>query len=73
MTAKQIIDEISALSPQDQEKIVRFAYQLDARRQMTGKELGELSERMVAEPDPAKQLALREEIVRGFYGAKPDA
>ena len=73
MTAKQMIDEISALPPEGQEEIVRFAYQLDAKRQLTGKELEVLTERMVAEPDPAKQHALREEIVRGFYGKKPDA
>jgi len=73
MTAQQIISEISALSPEDQAKVVRFAYQLNAHRQLTADELGDLAERMVAEPDPAKQIALREEIVRGFYGGKPDA
>jgi hypothetical protein len=72
MTAKQIIDEISSLSPEDQEKVVRFAYQLDAKRQLTGQELASLSEKMVAESDPIKQSALREEMTRGFYG-KPDA
>ena len=70
MTAKQIIDEISGLSPDEQAKVVRFAYQLDTERRLTGRELSALAERMLAADDPAQAMAVREEIVRGFYGGK---
>ena len=71
MTANQIIEEIESLSPEEQAKVVRFAYQLDAERQLTGAELSALAERMVAATDPVQVTLLREEIVRGFYGGKP--
>ena len=70
MTASQIIEEIASLPPEEQAKVVRFAYQLDAERQLSGPELSALAERMVSTPDPAQALLLREEIARGFYGKK---
>jgi len=73
MTAKQIIDQIAALTPDEQEKVVRFAYSLDAERRLTGRELSALGERMVATTDPIEAMTLREEITRGFYGGKPHA
>ncbi len=73
MTAKQIIDRIAALPPEEQEKIVRFAYSLDAERQLTGQELSALGEKMAASNDPVQRMMLREEITRGFYGGKPHA
>ncbi len=73
MTAKQIIAEIENLAPKEQEEVVRFAYRLDAERQLTGKELSALAERMVESTDPVQTAMLREAIVRGFYGGKPDA
>jgi hypothetical protein len=73
MTASQIIDEIGNLPPEEQAKVVRFAYQLDAERQLTGAELSALAERMVASTDPAQIAMLRDEIVRGFYGGMPHA
>ena len=73
MTASQIIHEIAALSPEEQAKVVRFAYQLDAERQLTGPELSSLAERMVASTDPEETAMLRETIARGFYGGKPHA
>ena len=71
MTAKQIISEIEILPPGEQAKVVRFAYRLDAERQLTGKELSGLAERMVESTDPTQTAMLRAEIVRGFYGGKP--
>ncbi len=71
MTAEQIIREIEILSPEEQAKVVRFAYRLDAERQLTGKELSALAERMIESTDPAQTAMLREEIIRGFYGGKP--
>jgi hypothetical protein len=53
--------------------VIRFAYQLDAERQLTGKELSSLAERMVQTTDPTEQAKVREEIVRGFYGRRSNA
>jgi hypothetical protein len=44
MTTEQIIHEITALPPTEQAKIVRFAYQLNAERQLSGDELSVLAE-----------------------------
>jgi hypothetical protein len=53
--------------------VIRFAYQLDAERRLTGKELSTLAERMVNASDAAEQARVREEIVRGFYGQGKNA
>ena len=73
MTANQIIQEIEVLSPEEQAKVVRFAYQLDAERKLSGPELTALAERMVATTDPAETAQLRGAIARGFYGGRPNA
>lgn len=73
MTAGQIIEEIKRLDPKEQVGVIRFAYQLDAERRLTGKELSALAERMVNTTDPAEQARVREEIVRGFYGERQNA
>jgi hypothetical protein len=73
MTVAQIIEEIEALPPEDQGRIVRFAYRLDAERRLSGGELSALAERMVGCVDPVESLGLREQIVRGFYGSNPRA
>lgn len=73
MTAKQIIDQIAALPPDEQAKVVRYAYRLDAERQLSGVELSALAARMAHSTDPAETALLRNEIARGFYGSKPDA
>jgi hypothetical protein len=73
VTATQIIEEIKRLDPEQQLGVIRFAYQLDAERQLTGDELAGLAERMVKTTDPAEQVKLREEIIRGFYGHRQDA
>ena len=72
MTASQIIEEIKRLDPKEQLGVIRFAYQLDAERRLTGKELSGLAERMVNATDPAEQARVREEIVPGFYGHRQD-
>ena len=72
MTASQIIEEIKRLDPKEQLGVIRFAYQLDAKRRLTGKELSGLAERMVNATDPAEQARVREEIVRGFYAQRQD-
>ena len=73
MTASQIIEEIKRLDPKEQVGVIRFVYQLDAERRLTGKELSALAERMLNTTDPAEQARVREEIVRGFYGERQNA
>lgn len=68
MTADQIIDEIKRLDPKQQLGVIRFAFQLDAERKLTGKELSNLAARMTDTDDPAQAAMIRESIVRGFYG-----
>ena len=53
--------------------MARFAYRLDAERQLTGPELSALAQRMVESTDPLQTAMLRKQIVRGFYGGKPHA
>ena len=73
MTAAQIIDEIKSLSPEEQAGVVRFVYELEAERKLSGTELSVLAERFVNASDPAEASRIREEIVRGFYGGKSNA
>ena len=70
MTADQIIEEIKRLDPKDQLGVIRFAYQLDAERKLTGKELSSLAARMTENNDPAEAAMIRERIVRGFYAKR---
>ncbi len=73
MNAQEIIREIETLPPEEQAKVLQFAYRLDAARQLNGPELAALAGRMAAATDPVEALMVREEIVRGFYGGKPHA
>ena len=68
MTVEQIIREIESLPREEQAKVIRFAYRLDGERQLTGRELSALAERMSKTTDPSEALMLREGIARGFYG-----
>ena len=68
MTAEQIIEQIKRLDPKEQVGVIRFAYQLDAERKLTGNELSSLATRMAEINDPAEAAMIRESIVRGFYG-----
>ncbi|MHB8520787.1 MAG: hypothetical protein ACYDH9_08505 [Limisphaerales bacterium] len=70
---EQVIREIEALPPEEQARVVRFAYRLDAQRRLTGQELASLADRMVRSTDPDETRRLREQIARGFYGGKPNA
>ena len=69
MTANEIIEEITRLDSKKQLVVIRFAYQLDAERRLTGKELSGLAERLVRATDPAEEAIIREAMVRGFYSA----
>jgi hypothetical protein len=69
MTASEIIVEIKRLDRKEQLSVIRFAYQLDAERRLTGKELSQLAERMVNATDPAEGAIIREAMIRGFHSA----
>lgn len=71
MTADQIIEEIKRLDAKDQLGVIRFAYQLDAERKLSGQELSSLAARMTETDDPAEAATIRESIIRGFYGRQP--
>jgi hypothetical protein len=73
VTASQIIEEIKRLDPKEQLGVIRFAYQLDAERRLTGKELSSLAERMLKAADPAEEATIRDAIIRGFYGQRKNA
>ena len=70
MTAAEIIEEIKRLDPKEQLGVIRFAYQLDAERKLSGSELSRLATRMTDTDDPAEAATIREAIVRGFYGPR---
>jgi len=73
VTAAKVIEEIKRLPPQEQAEVIRFAYRLDAERQLSGRELSALAERMTRTSDPAEAALVREAIARGFYGGEPRA
>ena len=68
MTAQQIIEEIKRLDPKEQLGVIRFEYQLDAERQLSGQEAA----RMTETDDAVEAATIRETIVRGFYGAQKE-
>jgi hypothetical protein len=68
MTATAVIDEIKQLSPGEQSRVIRFAFELARERQLPGKKLSELAQRMADSDNPAEVKKLRDEIHRGFYG-----
>ena len=72
MTAAEIIEEIKRLDPKEQLGVIRFAYQLDAERKLSGSELSRLAARMTETDDPAEAATIREAIVRGFYGRQQE-
>lgn len=73
MTARQVIEEIKQLSAEEQAEVIRFAYGLDAERQLSGQELSALAERLVSTPDVAEAALVREAIMHGFYGRQSDS
>ena len=53
--------------------MIRYAYQLDAERKLSGDELSSLAKRMVDTSDDLEAARIREIIIRGFYGQHRDA
>jgi hypothetical protein len=69
MTSAAIIQEIKQLPPAEQAEVIQFTVGLARRRQLTGKELGELADRLAASDDPAEIIRLKSAMTVGFYGA----
>jgi len=68
MTATAVIEEIKHLPHAEQSRVIRFAFELARERQLPGKKLSELAQRMADSDNPAEVKKLRDEIHRGFYG-----
>jgi hypothetical protein len=68
VTAAKIIDDIKHLPEDEQAVVIEFVHELELSRQLSGSQLAELAERMVASKDPSEVQKLKEEITRGFYG-----
>jgi hypothetical protein len=68
MNATAVIEEIKQLPRAEQSHVIHFVHELEHQRQLTGKELRVLVEKMVDSKNPAEIKKLRQEIHRGFYG-----
>ena len=68
MTSAAIIQEIKQLPPAEQAEVIQFTFGLAQSRQLTGKELGELANKLSASEDPAEIIRLKSAMTRGFYG-----
>lgn len=68
VTAAKLIEQIKHLPREEQTQVIRFAFELARERQLSGKELAALAERMVDSNDPDEVERLKGEITRGFYG-----
>jgi len=68
MTASAIIEEIRRLPPGEQTQVIQFAVELARSRQLAGKELSALAQRMVESKDPAEVEKLKSALTHGFYG-----
>lgn len=68
MTAAKVIEEIKHLPREEQTQVIQFAFELARERQLSGKELSTLAQRMVDANDPEEVEKLKAELTRGFYG-----
>jgi hypothetical protein len=68
MTATKVIEEIKHLPPAEQSQVIQFAFELARTRQLLGKELSALAQRMVDSDDPAEVEKLKSALARGFRG-----
>jgi len=68
MTAAKVIEEILHLPREEQSRVLEFVFELARKRQLSGKELSALAQRMVDSNDSAEVERLKSEITRGFYG-----
>jgi hypothetical protein len=68
MTATSVIEEIEQMPPEEQSRVIQFAIEFARKRQLSGKELAMLAQRMVESDDPAEVVKLKSALTRGFYG-----
>ena len=68
MSANSVIEEIEQMSPEEQSRVIQFAIEFARKRQLSGKELATLAQRMVESDDPAGVTRLKSALTRGFYG-----
>lgn len=68
MTATSVIEEIEQMPPEEQSRVIQFAIEFARKRQLSGKELAMLAQRMVESDDPAEIAKLKSALTRGFYG-----
>ncbi len=68
MTATNVIEEIKHLPRAEQSRVIQFAIELARKRQLPGKKLSALAQRMADSEDPAEVEKLKSEITSGFYG-----
>ncbi len=63
----------SSPQPKKQNRVIDFVRKAGEIRPLTPDELGEPAREMAEAKDPAEADRLQAEIVRGFYGGRPDA
>jgi isocitrate/isopropylmalate dehydrogenase len=68
MTATNVIEEIKHLPRAEQSRVIQFAIELARKRQLPGKKLSALAQRMADSDNPAEVEKLKSEITGGFYG-----
>jgi hypothetical protein len=68
MSATDVIEKIKHLPRAEQSRVLQFALDLARERQLPGKKLSELAQRMADSGTPGDADKLRDEIHRGFYG-----
>ncbi|HEY5043034.1 MAG TPA: hypothetical protein VIK53_13640 [Verrucomicrobiae bacterium] len=56
------------MPPEEQSRVIQYAIELARKRQLSGKELAVLAQRMVESEDPDEVEKLKSALTRGFYG-----
>ena len=70
VTATQIIAEIGALPQKEKRKVIQFTRHLEAEMPMSGDDLSVLADQLAGNADPVQAAALRDQIMKAFYGDK---
>jgi hypothetical protein len=67
VSAVKVIDEIRHLPPGEQAEVIQFTIEPALSRQLSGKELGGLANKLSESDDPAEIARLKSAMTRGFY------
>jgi hypothetical protein len=73
MTGEDVIEEIKRLPEIEARKVIEFTRAHLEPHELSGKEIANLTQKMIDAGSPEEAARLEEEIVRGFYGGKPHA